>query len=393
MDLKIQIYDRTLAKINAKILADKKLEAPRHYLGMSQIGEECERKLFYSFRCCEIDEQNIIGTKAANDGHRQELEMAKHLQSLPFIELYTEDSVTPGEQIGYELLLGHFRGHLDGIIRGIVEAPKTWHVWEHKSKDKSMFNKLKKIRQENGEKLSLKMWNIIYYAQAIIYMHSSKLSRHYMTVSTPGGRDAISIRTDYNQKYAEMLIDKAQRIIFENNYLPPGTSDKKEVFACKFCPYIDICHDKQFPLVHCKTCRYREPVKNGENFCHFKKEDIDKKYLHMRCNNHIYNPALIQAKLVDQQLDCCVYQLENKTYLANCSLSGLPEMNEEHKDVLIYTSTELRDNIQFLPNLEAKKAIEVCQAVSGTFENSEKKAWDKREDFGADSLIKTLEGE
>ena len=79
-ELNIQLFDKTLEKINEKILADKRLEAPRHYLGMSQIGEECERKLFYSFRFCDVNEPNIVGTKAANDGHRQELEMAKSLK-------------------------------------------------------------------------------------------------------------------------------------------------------------------------------------------------------------------------------------------------------------------------------------------------------------------------
>jgi hypothetical protein len=367
--------DKTLNEIDRNIIEKKRQEPPRHYLGMSQIGEECERKLFYGLRKCSEESYNIIGIKAANDGHQQELEMSNNLKELPYIELFDRDPDNPEKQIGYKLLLDHFRGHLDGMINGILEAPTTWHVWEHKCKKQTDFNKLKKIRDEKGEKDALQEWDSTYYSQAQIYMHCSKTTRHYMTITTPGGRDAISIRTEYNAAVAKLIIEKAQRIIFGDT-LPAKISESPEFYKCKFCDHHSVCHDKEFPLVNCKTCRYLVPVKDGQHHCHLKKEIIPEEYLNVSCNKHIYNPALIQAKLIEHQKDCCIYQLENTVvFFADCYASGMPELKDKYGDLLIYPSSGLRDKIKYLDNLLDKNTVKIQKEFDGEFDN--KKAWDK----------------
>lgn len=377
---KIKLNDKTLNEINKNIIEEKKLEAPRHSLGMSAIGKECERELFYSFRKCSSDSYNIIGIKAAYDGDLQEIEMAAKLKKLPYIELFDRDPSNPDKQIGYTLLLGHFRGHFDGIIKGILESPGTWHVWEHKSKKETLFNKLKKLRDEHGEKKALELWDIMYYCQAQIYMHCSKTTRHFMTVTTPGGRDDISIRTEYNAKKAELIIEKAQRIIFDNS-LPAKINDSPEYFGCRFCDHKEVCHFKEFPLVNCKTCRYRKPVKDSENYCHLKNEIIDRNHLNIGCEKHIYYPALIQAKLIEHQSDCCIYQLENGIYLANCCNSGIPELKDY--DLLIYTSKELKEKIKTLDNLLDKGVVKIQNKFDGDMQDEKVKAWDKPNNFDA----------
>jgi len=375
--LNVVEYDRTLAEVDKALEQKKNSESPRHYLGMSQIGEECMRKLFYSFRNAEERSWEAQGVRNIEDGHLQEDVMAERLRMVPGIELITHDPENENEQIGFSLLLDHFRGHCDGAILGIVESPGTWHCWEHKSVGETSFNQLKKIREEKGEKNALREWNIIYYAQAQIYMHEMRLTRHFLTVSLPGGRDYISIRTEYNRKEAEAIIEKAKSIIFDNWILPERISDKREFYKCKWCEYQEICHDGAFPLVNCKTCRYSEPVQGGQRECGFSKDIISEEILHAGCKYHVYNPALVQAKLIEHLEEGCLYRIESKNInFANVFLTGIPPLDK--KIDAMYTSAELREKIKTVDNINPQISDNVKAAFAGTEcedTKAEKKMW------------------
>jgi CRISPR/Cas system-associated exonuclease Cas4 (RecB family) len=367
----IKTYDITLAEVDKALIKKKSEEPPRHYLGMSQIGEECQRKLFYSFRGAEERENTIESIRSTEDGHNQEAVMAERLRMVPGIELITVDPDNPKKQIGFSLLLGHFRGHCDGAILGVMEAPGTWHVWEHKSVDKP-FEKLKKIREEKGEKSALREWSPEYYAQAQIYMHEMRLTRHFLTVSTPGGRNYVSIRTEYNRKEAEAIIEKAKSIIFDNWVLPPRISEKREFFKCKWCEYQEICHDERFPLVNCKTCRYSEPIDGGVRLCQLEDKIIQEDILYIGCGQHLYNPALISGvMLIEHKDDHVIYSIEaKKIKFANVSTASFPNLGSDFD--IIYTSKDLRDNIKFASGIKKEKNI----LESGEVVTGEKKKWD-----------------
>lgn len=342
-----KLFDITLAEVDKALEQKKNSESPRNYLGMSQIGDECLRKLFYSFRNSERRAWEAQGVRNIEDGHVQEDIMAARLRMVPGIELVTADPDDPTKQIGFSLLLDHFRGHCDGAILGVLESPGTWHVWEHKSVAETSFEKLKKIRAEKGEKNALREWNGTYYAQAQIYMHEMKLTRHFLTVSTPGGRDYLSVRTEYNRKEAEAIIEKARSIIFDNWIIPPRISDKREFYSCKWCEFQEVCHDGRFPLVNCKTCRYSEPVDGGVRKCTLKENIISEDTLHVGCNDHLYNPALIDAELVEHQEESVIYKTKKGIVFANTSLTGIPDIKTKKLNA-IHTSKALREDIKFV---------------------------------------------
>jgi CRISPR/Cas system-associated exonuclease Cas4 (RecB family) len=385
-------FDKTLLEIDKVLEQRKSLEAPRHYLGMSEIGEECWRKLFYSFRNAERKTWLAPGVKATEDGFIQEDLMAFRLRLLPYIELYTTKSGeivnTLGsrivsnkddkDQIGFNLLLGHFRGHCDGVIRGIKEAPQTWHTWEHKSVNKEKFKKLIDIRKKSGEKSSLVEWDRIYYEQAIIYMHELEFKRHYLTVTAPGGREYISIRTEYDAKIAEGVIAKAKVIIFDNWDIPSRLSNDPEFYKCKWCEFHEICHEGGFPLVNCKTCRYSEPVQDGQRQCLQHEKIIPDTELNIGCKDHVFNPALVAADLVEHQQEGCLYHIkENDIYFSNTTITGFPEL--DGKLDAIYTSQDLREKIKSIKNI-TKDVVTVQKSVNGTIEDftgETSPAWDK----------------
>lgn len=370
-----EMTDLTLMAIDMILEEKQALESERNYLGMSQIGEECWRKLFYSFRGATKRKISASGIKAIQDGFLQEDIMAERLRLLPFIELITV--VENGEQIGFSLVKDHFRGHADGMIKGIKEAPKSWHVWENKAVNETKFKKLISLKNELSEKLALVEWDIIYYAQAQIYMYCAKVERHYLTVETPGGRDAVSCRTEIDSKYVQGIIEKATIIITDNWNIPAKLSENREFYKCKWCEFSGICHDGDIPLLNCKTCRYSEPIEGGERICNLNETILQPEKYSIGCSKHIYNPALLPARLIEQQADGCIYETNNGFKFANMSLSGLPELKGELDE--IFTSKDLVEKIKNVNNL-TKKSVEIQKSFNGEFQSKEKKAWNSTVD-------------
>lgn len=376
--IEIENFDLTLSLIDQELEKLEKLKAPRNYLGMSQIGEECWRKLFYSFRGVKNREILVSGIRAIEDGFLQEDVMAERLRLLPFIELHTVDPKNSKEQIGFQMLLGHFRGHCDGMIKGVREAPLTWHVWENKTVNEKKYKKLDDLRKDKGEKVALEEWDEIYFAQAQIYMYCSHTTRHFLTVETPGGRNYLSVRTEYQKTKAENIIDKAKSIIFDNWSKPARISDKPEFYKCKWCDYSNICHDGDFPLVNCKTCRYSEPINDGKRKCLSKDEIILESNYYSPCKDHVYNPALLNAKLIEQQRGGAIYQTESDFKFANFPITEMPAL-KDNLDA-IYCSEDLFKKIKNVNNFK-KEIIAVQQAFNGEIiETTPEKAWKKKID-------------
>lgn len=231
--------DPTLAAIDQILIAKNEAEPKRNYLGASSIGDPCSRKLWYRLHTDYKESFDAPTLRRFNDGHRTEDVMAEHLRLVPGIELYTyKDN---GRQYGFkDDTLGPktFSGHYDGIIRGLIQAPKTWHIWEHKAVNEKKFEKAKQLRNDD-EKSALSKWDKVYYAQAVINMYKEGLNRHYMTISTPGMRDYTSFRTEEDPVFAEALINKARRII--NAKEPPERIGGPDWYECKWCSFYDIC--------------------------------------------------------------------------------------------------------------------------------------------------------
>lgn len=366
--------NQTLSEIDKALELQQQLERPRNYLGMSIIGHECWRKLFYDFRGVCKRKISASSIRAINDGFKQEDIMAERLRMLPYIELHTCDTNNPTQQIAVEGLLSHFRGHLDGVIKGLKEAPTTYHVWENKAVNQKKFDLLNKLKIEKGEKEALYHWDQIYYAQAQCYCHFTGLERHFLTVETPGGREYTSVRTNYNRKYAEMIIDKARQIIFENFSIPEKISEKREFYLCNFCDYKSICHDGEVPDINCKTCRYRDPIDEGKSKCLATDTIIEETLLNVGCVSHIYNPALMpECKLVEHQSDGCIYHIPEKNfYFANTNITGFPDVKGQLD--AIFTSKQLKEEIKNINNLGIATA-KIQKAFIGEI-SPKAKPWD-----------------
>lgn len=239
--------DPTLAAMERAVEALQKGQQDRDYLGASLIGEPCARKIWYNYNKFPRRPSSFIGLVASECGHWSEAITAERLRMVKGIELHTHDP--NGNQYGWVAAGGKMRGHFDGLIRGLIQAPKAIHIWEHKDKDHKKFSDFQNKKQQYGEKETLKKWNELYYAQAQMNMHFARIGgiqvdRHYMTVSYAGGRKYDSCRTNYDPAFADELVNKALTII-EARSAPAPISDKPDFYLCRFCDFRDLCHGNQ----------------------------------------------------------------------------------------------------------------------------------------------------
>ena len=112
------------------------------------------------FRWCIINDFDAATLARFEDGHRTEELMIHRLKQVPGIQLIEEDE--HGNQIGFQDVHGHLRGHADGMIIGVPEAPASWHVYEGKAVNEKKFAELAKLRRELGEKDAIAAWDHTY---------------------------------------------------------------------------------------------------------------------------------------------------------------------------------------------------------------------------------------
>jgi len=258
-------------------------------IGGSSVGHECTRRGWYSFRWTSPTVIGSSGLLAINDGHRGEIVLADLLRAVEGVELWTEDPEKPGEQISFELVNGHFVGKLDGIILGLLQAPKTPHVWEAKVVNLKKFDKLRKDIEKFGEKNALEQWDAVYFAQAQMYMMGMKIDRHYLTVASPGVRDIISVRTEYQKNRAEMYEGRAQTIAYSSG-IPSRISNDPAFYGCKFCDHSDVCHRRETPLINCRTCDHARALPDGIWHCNYHDYVLSVEDQQVACKHHRFHP-------------------------------------------------------------------------------------------------------
>lgn len=229
-----QRFDPTLDAVN-KALEEEQQPHVSKNIGFGEIGHECSRYLWYKINVDEPEIFTASTLRIFNSGHSAESRMADELRKVKGITLYTNDSKRENKQYKFDFLDGRLTGRLDGVIVGLLQAPKTPHIWEHKETNEKKFKELQKVQ-------SLSKWDEKYHAQAQLAMLGADLDRHYLTCSTSGLRDVTSVRTEFNKDYAVGLVAKAERII--NAQEPLERIGGPDWFQCRNCRFHKRCHGK-----------------------------------------------------------------------------------------------------------------------------------------------------
>lgn len=229
---------------------------PRPYLGMSQLGDECWRKLWYYFRWCEYVSYDGRVARIFQTGHDAEKKM---IQALESIGVETWDTLD--QQDAFVEVNGHCQGHGDGAARNIPGAPKTDHLLEFKTSSDKYFKELLKKGIIEAKPT--------HYAQMIIYMYKKKYTRGLYMVENKNDSSYYTERVKADNTYARDLIRKAEEIITSEDVddfdrIGNGTPS---FFKCRFCDYTDLCYNDAPPVKTCRTCTSVSLLDDGKWGC------------------------------------------------------------------------------------------------------------------------------
>jgi len=285
-----QFQPKTSQTVDAIFAAwEKKSDFHRGYLGASQIGEPCARKLWYSFRWCGQEVFSGRMRRLFARGDVEESRMVADLQNIG-CEVCILDPET-GRQFKVSDCGGHFQGHLDGCALGIPEASKTWHVLEFKTHNTKSFQRLKR----DGVLITKPM----HFAQVQVEMHLTGMDRALYLACNKDDDDLYSERIKYDKEYAAGMMERARRVI--TSLRPPEkTGDCPSHENCKYCHFCNLCHGNPVGTAvpctaTCRSCVLAEPRFDGNArwVCNLKEKALSVQDQEVACSWHLFAAGIV----------------------------------------------------------------------------------------------------
>ena len=263
----------------------------RPHLGASEIGHECDRYLWLSFRWAKPADFDGRMLRLFDSGNHQEPRLIADLRAIG-VEVWDKDA--DGNQWRYKAVGGHFAGSLDGVGLGLPEAPKTPHLLEFKTANAKSFAAMVKKGVKEAKPQ--------HWQQMQVYMGWAKLTRAMYIMVDKNTDDIHAERVEFEKDAFDLAIQRAERIITAPE--PAVTlADDATNFTCKFCRFKDQCYSTEAPAVSCRTCAHSTPETDGEArwSCAQGKPDMDVAAQRKGCGEHRHIPTLLGrfAELMD----------------------------------------------------------------------------------------------
>jgi len=223
----------------------------RPYLGMSETGGKCFRKLQYNFRNAYVKETSARMNRLFDFGGLAEDLIIRDLKAAG-IKVYDQQM----EIVGFA---GHVMGHIDGKCIGVIEAPKTEHLIEFKTHNDKSFKEL----QKNGVEQSKPG----HYCQMQRYMHGLGLTRALYVGYNKNDSELYFERVKYEKEFALDLVRREQEILFEEYLQPRIGNGRPNWYECTYCDAKDVCFDLKPVNKICRTCNHVDIADKGRWLC------------------------------------------------------------------------------------------------------------------------------
>ena len=214
-------------KIHSAI--DKKIERMKHrdYLGASSLGEECERKLWYTYHRPK-NTHTARSQMIFDFGHMTEDYAISILKDA--FEVWPVDPTT-GEQFGF--VDGSIAGHCDGFVKINNEVM----LLEIKSMNQSRFNAVKKYGLKEKERA--------YWIQMQIYM--AKIFDVKNGLFFAMNKNTCDLHTEIipiENDVATTYIERGKQVIASDQPFQRKYS-KISHFKCRMCNYKEECWNEE----------------------------------------------------------------------------------------------------------------------------------------------------
>jgi len=243
-------------------------EPPRSYLGASQIGAECDRATWYSFRWFKKILFSGRMQRLFDTGKLEEDRFVRDLENVG-VRVSVLDPST-GKQYRVETFEAHFSGSTDGVATHICPTdPEKQYILEFKTHNEKSFSDLK----DKGVKGS----KIQHYAQLQIYMGLFGIHQAYYLAKNKNTDELYEEYIDFARDEYNYYMQKARSLILSQT--PPNRiNESPSYYKCKYCDFKDICHAQNPFNQNCRTCINSRPAKGGMWKCKAKDLvlDVDK---------------------------------------------------------------------------------------------------------------------
>jgi hypothetical protein len=299
----------------------------RPHLGASELGHECERYLWLSFRWAKQPGWEGRMLRLFESGNREEPRLIENLRAIG-VEVWDKDE--NGQQFRYTAIGGHVGGSQDGVALGLPEAPKTPHLLEFKTSNNKSFSALVK----NGVmKAKAQHWS-----QMQLYMGWASLDRAMYLVVNKDTDEIYSERIEFDQREFDRLLARAERIVTATE--PAITiGENAEFFSCRFCRFKDQCYGTDAPEVNCRTCIHATAEMDGDHrwSCAWHKRDLSVDEQRNGCEHHRHMPSLLArfATVTDADLD------GNIQYVNTLTGAGFSQPNYTSKEITAAESKQM----------------------------------------------------
>ena len=272
--------------VDCRLEVEKRIEdriiqgEKRGYLGLSSIGKECPRSLWYDFRFCSKNEFTARLERLFSRGHREEPIIIADLEKIG-VKVYT-----PAEckEMGYPIVKmengeeqielitghGHIKGHPDGMAINLPDSPKTTHCLEFKTvKEEKTTKKAKNKHFDLLCEIGLEKYSPVYWAQIQCCMLLMGLTRTQFIAANKNDDRRHYERPHLNKTEAEDYIRRGETIIF--NEIP---SERVESYKCNWCNHKPICKEGAPPERNCRTCQSCDMEDEGKWSCSVVKHEL-----------------------------------------------------------------------------------------------------------------------
>lgn len=240
----------------------------RPHLGASVIGEECERKIWYSFRWYKKPDFDGRMLRLFETGHLAEDRIFAELKAIG-IKVHSQQKIV-------HIIAPFFMGSIDGIGEGFSES-KVPHLLEVKTHNKKSWEELNsKGLQESKPK---------HYVQMQTYMGGLSLTRGYYLAINKDTDEIYAERVKFDCNIFIAIKNKAIRIV-GSDIEPDRIEENPARFACRFCDYKSICHGTEAPEKNCRTCTHGSFFTEGF-YCNYHKDLVPVDFQKEGCENYV----------------------------------------------------------------------------------------------------------
>jgi hypothetical protein len=261
---------------------ESKPQAHRPHMGASLIGHQCQRYIWLTWRWVLTPQFSGRMLRLFSTGQREEARLIEELRGIG-ATVWDKDPDS-GDQFRVSACNGHFGGSLDGVGKGLPEAPKSACVLEFKTHNDKSFNELMAKRVQAAKPQ--------HYDQMTVYMGLMDIDRALYMGVNKNNDDVYCEWVHFDKDHFTVLMARAQNLI-EQTSSPEPLSRDPSYYICKMCSFHKHCHGGVAAEVNCRTCCHSSPIENGAWSCGHHKKQIDDQTQRAGCEAHLMIPSLI----------------------------------------------------------------------------------------------------